>query len=95
MRGRQSVGHTISVSLEACDLATRAEAAFEEWWLRDGQFLDPDTSDVPWFDKRKELCGLAFLAAMAQSRNYTADTAISPTRVTFANGRIVLIKESQ
>jgi hypothetical protein len=33
---------------------------FEEWWNRVGRFYDPDTEDVPWFDKRKELAELAF-----------------------------------
>jgi hypothetical protein len=36
---------------------------FENWWEEEGRFIDPDTSDVPWFDKRKELAGLAFVAA--------------------------------
>lgn len=30
-------------------------SAFEEWWSREGRFIDPDTEDVPWFDKRKVL----------------------------------------
>lgn len=33
---------------------------FEEWWTREGKFIDPDTSDVPWFDKRKGLCAHAY-----------------------------------
>jgi len=41
----------------------KIERAFEEWWGKDGRFIDPDTSDVSWFDKRKELCALAFRAA--------------------------------
>ena len=38
---------------------------FDEWWSRDGQFIDPDTSDVPWFDKRRGLAEYAFGAGMA------------------------------
>lgn len=36
---------------------------FDDWWMLDGRYIDPDTSDVPWFHKRKELAALAFLAA--------------------------------
>ncbi len=86
--------------------------AFELWWERDGQYIDPDTSDVPWFDsvsahrlwqraggdrfrKRKELCALAFIAATAQSRNYTANAAVEPTEVTFTNGRRVKLRAAE
>ena len=62
---------------------------FEDWWHRDGKFIDPDTADVPWFDKRKGLAAAAFEAAMAMSRNYVADDAVDATQFTFANGRIV------
>lgn len=62
---------------------------FSDWWLRDGRMFDPDTSDVPWFDKRKDLAEKAFNAALAQSRNYTCDDSVLPTEVTFANGRTV------
>lgn len=64
---------------------------FDEWWNRDGRFYDPDTSDVPWFDKRKDLAERAFDAAMAQSRNYTADSEVEPQEFTFTNGRRVKI----
>jgi hypothetical protein len=40
---------------------------FEKWWQKDGRFYDPDTSDIPWFDKRKELAGYAFAAALSSS----------------------------
>lgn len=36
---------------------------FDEWWDSKGRFLDPDTDDVPWFDKRKELARYAYEAA--------------------------------
>ena len=43
-------------------VASRVTAAttFAEWWLLEGQFIDPDTADVPWFDKRESLCRDAF-----------------------------------
>lgn len=65
--------------------------AFDEWWFREGQFLDPDTDDVPWFDKREGLARLAFEAAMAQSGNYVANDDTFPSEVIFSNGRIVRI----
>lgn len=70
---------------------TEQEKLFEDWWNKDGRFIDPDTSDVPWFDKRKGLAAYAFEAAMQMSRNYTADDAVSADQVMFANGRIVTI----
>jgi hypothetical protein len=33
---------------------------FDDWWQRDGRYFDPDTDDVPWFDKRKELAEYAW-----------------------------------
>ena len=36
---------------------------FADWWELKGKWFDPDTSDVPWFDKRKELCLYAWHAA--------------------------------
>lgn len=67
---------------------------FDDWWHRDGQYLDPDTDDVPWFDKRKALAQMAFEAAMAASGNYTADDAVDALQFTFANGRIVQWSET-
>lgn len=58
MRG--SPGEPMSTVRE---IAERATEDFESWWTSDGRFIDPDTSDVPWFDKRKELAALAFIEA--------------------------------
>ena len=33
---------------------------FDDWWQADGKFFDPDTEDVPWFDKRKDLAEYAW-----------------------------------
>jgi len=49
--------------------------------------------EVPWYDKRKSLAEYAFARAWAQSRNYVADDAVMPEKVTFANGRIVRVAE--
>lgn len=43
---------------------TMRQDKFETWWARDGRYIDPDTSDVDWFDKRKELAAIAFAAAL-------------------------------
>ncbi len=64
---------------------------FDEWWTREGKFIDPDTCDVPWIDKREALAQCAFRAAIAQSRNYVADDHVVPTQFTFANGRVVTV----
>jgi hypothetical protein len=54
------------------------DETFEKWWADDGRFYDPDTEDVPWFDKSKELAELAFAKGieigMARSGNYTANS---------------------
>ncbi len=34
--------------------------AFDNWWGKDGKYFDPDTDDVSWFDKRKELAEYAW-----------------------------------
>lgn len=64
---------------------------FDEWWARVGRSIDPDTSDVPWEDKRRALAEAAFDAAIAQSGNYVANDDTRPTTVIFANGRAVRI----
>lgn len=69
-----------------------SDSRFEEWWDRTGKGIDPDTEDVPWHDKRKGLAAAAFAAAIAQSRNYTADKACEPTEVNFFNGRRIWIR---
>ncbi len=74
-------------------MAEQTDKTFEKWWADEGRFYDPDTEDVPWFDKRKDLAELTFAKGveigMARSRNYTANSAVDPDRIHFANGRIV------
>jgi hypothetical protein len=41
--------------------------SFHDWWTSQGRFIDPDTEDVPWFDKREALAEYAWDAAMRQS----------------------------
>ncbi len=69
----------------------KPECSFDDWWRRTGKSIDPDTSDVPWEDKRKALAEAAFDAALAMSRNYVANDDTWPTTVIFANGRAVRI----
>lgn len=74
---------------------TDKDKTFEKWWSEDGRLYDPDTADVHWYDKRRELAEYAFAKGveigMARSRNYTANSAVMPDRIHFANGRIVKI----
>lgn len=51
-----------------------ASSKFDQWWRTVGRFLDPDTSDVPWFDKRKSLAQSAFVAALVPSAARTGGT---------------------
>lgn len=68
---------------------------FDEWWENEGKYLDPDTEDVSWFDKRKELAQMAFGAGRAGSGNYVADHDTYPKEVRFANGRVVQAAENR
>jgi hypothetical protein len=72
-------------------------AGFDKWWQEQGRSLDPDTEDVPWYDKREALAHIAFdegvRIGMAVAGNYTANDSISPTSVEFSNGRTVRIRE--
>lgn len=67
--------------------------SFHRWWVEIGQFMDPDTEDVSWFDKRKSLSQAAYYAGitvgLAVAGNYTADDPVEPTVLTFANGNRV------
>ncbi len=41
---------------------TNLDKLAQEWWKADGVYIDPDTEDVDWFDKRRELAQFAFIA---------------------------------
>lgn len=38
------------------------DKAARAWWLKDGVYIDPDTEDVDWYDKRAELAQMAYIA---------------------------------
>lgn len=44
---------------------------FDDWWTETGRCLDPDTDDVPWFDKRRGLAEYAFDAGLSAARDTT------------------------
>lgn len=62
---------------------------FEQWWQRIGLSLMGKNTTYP------EVARMAFLAALAQSRNYTADEEVKPEKITFANGRVVWIADNK
>lgn len=39
-----------------------------KWWLSDGLYIDPDTSEVDWHNKRAELAQMAFIAGCKSAR---------------------------
>ena len=41
---------------------------FRKWWQETGRYIDPDTEDVPWFDKREALAELAWNAASSDEQ---------------------------
>lgn len=49
-------------------LMAGVDEEFENWWRDDGRFIDPDTDDVPWFDKRKGLAESAFNAGRGSKK---------------------------
>jgi hypothetical protein len=46
---------------------------FDEWWRDEGRWIDPDTEDVPWFDKREALARLAYEAGHAEQAAEAAE----------------------
>jgi hypothetical protein len=38
-----------------------------DWWNAEGKIIDPDTEDVPWYDKRGLLAQIAFCAGFASA----------------------------
>ena len=61
--GSQIVGHSITDCL-----VVKTTALFEEWWDAEGKYIDPDIDSVPWFDKRKELAGFAYMAGYVKRK---------------------------
>lgn len=75
--------------MKPTDIFGTVATMFENWWRRTGRHLDPDTSDVSWFDKRRGLAEAAYQAGMATGANYVADDMVLPTQFAFANGRTI------
>jgi hypothetical protein len=50
----------ISGNAGPCPTHAAPPQSFEDWWEADGRFFDPDFSEVPWFDKRKDLAEYAW-----------------------------------
>lgn len=72
---REVVTDIISAYLAASpspSMEMEVVATFQDWWNSDGRFLDPDTSDVPWFDKREALAEYAYDAALSQAQSALA-----------------------
>ena len=42
------------------------------WWTKDGRYYDPDTDDVDWFDKRRELAMVAFRAGFMLGKDHAS-----------------------
>lgn len=64
-----------------------SQKRFEKWWVEDGQYVDRGSENI------KALAETAFAKGVeigtAWSRNYTANSAVDPDRIHFANGRVV------
>lgn len=64
-----------------------ADHQFDIWWKNTGRLIDPDTSDVPWFDKRKSLAQSAYVAALTTPRGQPRKAAAEQDKETpDANG---------
>lgn len=50
------------------------EQLASDWWDKDGRFIDPDESSVPWYDKRH------LLAQTAYCEGYNAGLAAKGTQ---------------
>lgn len=44
----------------------KAEKYACEWWQTEGRYIDPDTAEVDWYDKRGELAQFAFIAGFTE-----------------------------
>ena len=51
-------------------IAAIADKQAIEWWRSEGIYIDPDTEDVDWYDKRSELAQIAFIAGYKAALEY-------------------------
>lgn len=60
------------------------DKTFAKWWRDEGRMYDPDTDDVPWFDKRKFLAEIAFTkgvdTGVARSQKHTRNRTVDLDR---------------
>lgn len=49
---------------DGCGVGWGTSMDFQKWWSDVGRFYDPDTEDVTWYDKRKDLAELAFVTGI-------------------------------
>ena len=66
-QGKPAKKQKVSKGWNSKQLSDSYEAS-ENWWRKDGIYIDPDTKDVDWYDKRAELAKIAFMAGAAWSR---------------------------
>lgn len=72
----QSWVHRLSALPVQADRAGVGEDAFENWWDSRGKFIDPDSDEVPWYDKRKGLAEEAFRAALRSTARGEGEGAL-------------------
>ena len=59
----------VSGNIGACPVHSGVRATdFDMWWQSHGKVFDPDTEDVSWFDKRKDLAEFAYSQGHEQLR---------------------------
>ena len=49
-----------------------AERGAVAWWSGEGRYIDPDTDEVDWFDKRCELAQIAYIAGYKAAKGESA-----------------------
>jgi hypothetical protein len=53
-------------------IAADAERGAVAWWASEGRYIDPDTDEVDWFDKRGDLAHMAFVAGYKAAKSESA-----------------------
>lgn len=47
---------------------TSPDSMAMEWWREHDLYIDPDTGEVDWYDKRRELAEIAFVAGYKKAK---------------------------